>query len=233
MRLAARVVGEQVGLEQPHRLIVATSRPAVYRFFAAIAEEGGVTPVRIDVSGEAAHEDVVSEASAAIVDIGLDPPGAVELCLELQRLRPELPVTAVVCCPHSVMPWTLQRLVAAGVVSLIDLETSAEAATRALRRAAQGELVLELRLGARRLGSLRDLLAGSELGGDAQRLLELVARGLSDVEIGRLLHLSPHTVKKRIEQLRATVGARNRIELAAWAGRQGLYVPEASPLVTR
>jgi DNA-binding NarL/FixJ family response regulator len=55
------------------------------------------------------------------------------------------------------------------------------------------------------------------------QLLELVAYGRSDREIGALLHLSPHTVKHRIERLRDALGARNRIELAAWAGRHGFY----------
>ena len=53
-----------------------------------------------------------------------------------------------------------------------------------------------------------------------------MAAGLPDHEIGRRLHLSPHTVKHHIEQLRGELGARNRIELAAWAGRHGFYRPQ-------
>jgi DNA-binding NarL/FixJ family response regulator len=52
-------------------------------------------------------------------------------------------------------------------------------------------------------------------------ILELLVQGLSDQEIGAQLHLSPHTVKHHIDRLRDEVGARNRIQLAAWAGRQG------------
>jgi DNA-binding NarL/FixJ family response regulator len=55
------------------------------------------------------------------------------------------------------------------------------------------------------------------------RILDLLVHGLSDQEIGKQLHLSPHTVKHHIDRLRGEVGARNRIELAAWAGRQGFY----------
>ena len=53
----------------------------------------------------------------------------------------------------------------------------------------------------------------------------LVAQGLSDREIGARLHLSRHTVHHKIERLRGDLGLRNRTELAAWAGRQGLYPP--------
>jgi DNA-binding NarL/FixJ family response regulator len=47
-----------------------------------------------------------------------------------------------------------------------------------------------------------------------------VAAGLTDHEIGRQLYLSHHTVKHRIDRLRRRVRARNRIQLAAWAGGQ-------------
>jgi DNA-binding NarL/FixJ family response regulator len=63
-----------------------------------------------------------------------------------------------------------------------------------------------------------------------QRALEviaLVAHGLSDREIGARLHLSRHTVHHKIERLRDDLGLKNRIELAAWAGRHGLYVVAA------
>jgi DNA-binding NarL/FixJ family response regulator len=47
-----------------------------------------------------------------------------------------------------------------------------------------------------------------------------VALGLTDHEIGRRLSLSHHTVKHRIDRLRRRVHAKNRVQLAAWAGRQ-------------
>jgi DNA-binding NarL/FixJ family response regulator len=58
----------------------------------------------------------------------------------------------------------------------------------------------------------------------ALEVITLVAHGLSDREIGARLHLSRHTVHHKIERLRDDLGLKNRIELAAWAGRHGLYV---------
>jgi DNA-binding NarL/FixJ family response regulator len=126
-------------------------------------------------------------------------------------------------------PWLFRALVAASVESFIDLETTGAEALDALGRVARGETVLGLRLGMHKLALLRDLRAGHGLRPESHALLEYVARGLSDQEIGQRLHLSPHTVKKHIEQLRDRLGARNRIELAAWAGRQGLYTPQRTP----
>jgi DNA-binding NarL/FixJ family response regulator len=41
---------------------------------------------------------------------------------------------------------------------------------------------------------------------------------MTDHEIGGEMFLSHHTVKHRIERLRHRANARNRIQLAAWAG---------------
>jgi DNA-binding CsgD family transcriptional regulator len=72
--------------------------------------------------------------------------------------------------------------------------------------------------------SLFDLLArdrgANQLSEPDLALLRLVALGLTDHEIGRQLYLSHHTVKHRIDRLRRRVQARNRIQLAAWAGSQ-------------
>src|SRR2546426_849033 len=79
-------------------------------------------------------------------------------------------------------------------------------------------------------------LAPNPLGGIAicralrERQPSLPIVGLPDYEIGARLHLSPHTVKHHIEALRDEVGARNRIELAAWAGQNGFYAPGSSDI---
>jgi len=70
---------------------------------------------------------------------------------------------------------------------------------------------------------------GSEHHGTLTRreaaLLGWVAEGRSNREIAREMHLSSHTIKHLIERLIQKLGARNRIELAAWAGCHGHYRP--------
>jgi DNA-binding NarL/FixJ family response regulator len=65
--------------------------------------------------------------------------------------------------------------------------------------------------------------ADAPLGAEHERLLTLVARGLSDRQIGAEVALSWHTVNHRIKQLCRLLGVRNRTELAAWAAVHGLY----------
>jgi DNA-binding NarL/FixJ family response regulator len=211
-------------------LLLATSRPAVHSFFVDLRRHASwpfvVARIPVDVDALGRHEDHLASATTAAVDVGLDQAGAIELCQELHRRRPDLPVAALACCPHSLTPWNFRALIAAGVSSVLDLQATSDEALRALQNVAGGGTVVHLQsLGGRR--GLRDILSGGELKSRTQiELLELVARGLPDHEIGRRLHLSPHTVKHHIENVRNAVGVRNRTELAAWAGRNGFYAAD-------
>jgi two-component system, NarL family, response regulator DevR len=110
------------------------------------------------------------------------------------------------------------------VEALVDLQLSAAETLRVLRGVARGQGAFHLQVAAGSSLSLVELL-GDERGEKVLTdhdvgLLRLVAAGLTDHEIGRQLYLSHHTVKHRIDRLRRRVRARNRIQLAAWAGSQ-------------
>lgn len=217
---------------EPSHLLLVTNRPPVHAFFAGVGRRSGgayvLTQLPIEPDAVAQAGDDVEEATAAVVDAGLDPAAAILVCEEVHRLRPALPMAALVCCSHSITPWNLRALIAAGASSVIDLEATADEAAHVLRSIADGGSVLRLQPRDGHKALLRDILTSSGPRNEAQlELLELVAGGLPDHEIGTRLHLSPHTVKHHIEQLRGEVGARNRIELAAWAGRHGFYRPKA------
>jgi DNA-binding NarL/FixJ family response regulator len=203
------------------RLLLATARPALRSFFASLGFELDAVAVAADA---AAPEQVV-QADIAAIDVALDPAAGLELCAGLHEQRPELPVIAVVCCPAALAPSTLRALFVAGARGVIDLRGREDDVRRTLVAAAGGDFVLNLQLTSTAAGLLRDVFAARPERRELQlQLLELVAQGLPDHEIGRRLHLSPHTVKHQIEQVRTELHLRNRIELAAWAGRNGFYV---------
>lgn len=54
-----------------------------------------------------------------------------------------------------------------------------------------------------------------------EEVLRAAARGRSNAEIARELHISLSTVKTHLASLQDKVGARNRVELAGWAWRTG------------
>jgi DNA-binding NarL/FixJ family response regulator len=53
-------------------------------------------------------------------------------------------------------------------------------------------------------------------------VLKAAARGLTNTEIGTELFMSLSTVKTHLAAVQAKIGARNRVESAAWAWRTGL-----------
>lgn len=223
--------GRQRSSEEPFRLLVVSGRPMVHAFFAGLGRRStpsyAVTQFPVEPEAVAQAGDDVDQVSAAVIDAGLDSAAAILVCQELHDRHPALPMAALVCCPHCITPWALRALIGTGVSSVVDLEATAEEAARALESVALGGSVLRLQPRHGHKALLRDILAASGPRDETQiELLELVASGRPDHEIGARLHISPHTVKHHIEQLRHQVAARNRIELAAWAGRHGFYRPE-------
>lgn len=53
-------------------------------------------------------------------------------------------------------------------------------------------------------------------------VVRAAARGMTNTEIGTELYLSLSTVKTHLAAVQAKLGARNRVEVAAWAWRTGL-----------
>ncbi|MER6949780.1 response regulator transcription factor [Nonomuraea sp. NPDC000554] len=53
-------------------------------------------------------------------------------------------------------------------------------------------------------------------------VLRLLARGHANGEIAQELFIAPSTVKTHVQSLQRKLGARNRVEMAAWAWRTGL-----------
>jgi DNA-binding NarL/FixJ family response regulator len=213
--------------DRTFRLLLASTRWAVHAYFISLRLRGlpGLVVAPLPKTDEL-EANSLEHADAVVVDAGLDAPRAVALVQALGDLSPSLPVIAVLCCPQSATPWQLQGLVRAGA-SVLDLEAPPEEAVRVIESVVRGASVLHVHLKRDHRAFLHEVLVGSEDATEEKvRLLELLALGLPDHEIGRRLHLSPHTVKHRIEDLRDELGARNRIELAAWAGRHGFYAPE-------
>jgi DNA-binding NarL/FixJ family response regulator len=210
------------------RVVVVTSRPTVQALFANIAGRDNlrvlVTYLPLDARAVPSAHDQLVRAAVAVVDASTDASEAVLVCEALREEHRGLPITAVFCCAHAATAADLRALLAAGVGGLLDLQLSAEETLRVLQGVARGQGAFHLQLAPGSGTSLSALFAsepaGEELSDHDLGLLRLVALGLTDHEIGRQLYLSHHTVKHRIDRLRRRVNARNRIQLAAWAGGQ-------------
>lgn len=217
-------------------MLLATDRPAIEAWFLAIPRVG--IPIALDclpLRGEAIKTSTAfSTATVAVVDTAAAPLDALDLCRELLRRRPDLPIALFFCCTGGLTPWHLQTLWAAGVRGILDLSETMEEVGWALLSLARGQTLLHLQVhdGGSLLPAIRthrrSRSEGMLLGSTDTRVLSKLAQGMSDREIATRLHRSPHTIKHYVERLREAVGARNRIELAAWAGRHGFDEPSSS-----
>jgi DNA-binding NarL/FixJ family response regulator len=99
-----------------------------------------------------------------------------------------------------------------------------------VRSAAAGDALIAPSITARLLSAFTELGASSReaavqpidpLTEREEEVLITVARGLTNAEIARDLHISLSTVKTHLASLMTKLGARNRVELAMWAYETG------------
>ena len=191
-------------------------------FFASLHGRNAVSTTTLDVSAAAVARAsrAVMTASVALVDASCDAVEGLAVCVQLRTLRADMRIGILFCCPSAASPESLRPFLSAGIGSFLDLQLSAEQMLAALRGIARGEAVVRMQLSE---DSSTILFNGQntaeQLSPEDLVLLRLVALGYTDSEIGGEMCLSHHTIKHRIERLRSRVHARNRIQLAAFAGR--------------
>ncbi len=113
------------------------------------------------------------------------------------------------------------RAVEAGARGYLLKDAPTSVLTDAIRRAARGETVLAPPVAARLADRLR-APAGPEVTGREVEVLALVARGLSNAEVGRELFIGEATVKTHLLRAFAKLGVQDRTAAVAEAHRRGL-----------
>lgn len=165
-------------------------------------------------------------AVIAVIDPIESPTNAGDICHTLREMRATLPILALQSCPQKLPITVLEALTREGVEYVLELTTPCKYLGALLQDYIQQRHSPYLnKLFSADLppnpAFLRRLLRGTN-----PRILQLVAQGLSNDEISEQLALSPHTIKHYIDRLRAEIGARNRIALAAWVGRYAKYIED-------
>ncbi len=114
----------------------------------------------------------------------------------------------------------------AGATGFLLKNSGPELLIEAVRAAADDESLISPAITTRLLGQLASAGRSAEAGDVAltdreEEVLVAVASGATNTEIATDLHLSVSTVKVHVASLLTKLGARNRVELAAWAFRTG------------
>lgn len=112
------------------------------------------------------------------------------------------------------------RAVSAGAVGYLLKDTPGVTLVEAIRAAARGETVLAPSVAARLMASMRS--SAPALSSREVEVLRLVARGLSNPEIGRSLHISEATVKTHLLRAYGKLGVTDRTAAVVEGIRRGI-----------
>jgi DNA-binding NarL/FixJ family response regulator len=124
----------------------------------------------------------------------------------------------------------LVRAVEAGAVGFILKDSGPRLLVEAVRAAAAGDSLVSPSITVRLLRRLRTVSARREpttrLSPREREVVVLLAGGLTNAEIATALTITVGTVKTHLTNVQSKLGARNRVEIAAWAWRNGLVGSE-------
>jgi len=182
-----------------------------------VAEAGTVA----DAIEAAAREtpDVV------IMDVRLPDGSGVEACRSIREI---LPATRVIMLTSYPDDEALYASIVAGASGYLLKQTRARALVEAIDTVARGRALLDPDVTARVLDRVRRGRADEDpalasLTDQERRVLEQLATGKTNREIGEALFLSEKTVKNYVSRILEKLGLHRRAEAAAFAARRGMH----------
>jgi two-component system response regulator DevR len=184
----------------------------------------------LSVVGEASSADEALERipatrpDVAVLDVRLGDdggPNGIEVCREIRSRYPDI---ACVMLTSFSDDEALFASIMAGAAGYVLKQIRGADLVDAIRRVAQGESLLDPAVTARVLDRLRnpepakdDVL--SHLTAQERKILDHIAEGMTNRQIGEAMFLAEKTVKNYVSNLLAKLGMARRSEAAAYAAR--------------
>ena len=180
----------------------------------------------IEVVGEAGlAEDATSRIRAvrprvAVLDVRLPDGNGVEVCREVRGAQPE--VLCLMLTSYS-DDEALFDAIMAGASGYVLKQIRGSELVRAVKRVAAGESLLDPAVTGQVLRRLRDPSPEDErlarLTEQERRILDLIAEGRTNRQIGQHLHLAEKTVENYVSNMLAKLNMERRTEAAVFAAR--------------
>jgi DNA-binding NarL/FixJ family response regulator len=180
----------------------------------------------IEVIGEAstAAEAVgrvhALDPDVAVLDVRLEEGNGIEACRDIRSLHPR---TACLILTSFSDDEALFQAIMAGAAGYLLKQIRTTDLVDAVRRVAAGQNLLDPAVTARVLERLRRGPQQDErlarLTDQEHQVLELLAEGLTNRQIGERLHLAEKTVKNYVTSLLSKMGMTRRTEAAVYAAR--------------
>lgn len=202
------------------RVVVADDHEAVRAGVAAVLGREADLRVTRAVGTAAEAVRAAGWADVVILDYRLPDADGATACAQIRR-RPE---TAVVVLSALSTPEAARACIAAGAGAFVSKDADAAELADVVRAVARGQAVLGAEV-APHLARWAQAAAGADpqaLEPAEVALLELLAQGCSNRDIGAQLGVSEHTVKVRLRRVMAKLGVAGRAEAVAAAMRDGV-----------
>jgi two-component system response regulator NreC len=155
-----------------------------------------------------------------VVDIELRDGSGIDVIREARLRRPPLEVVVLTAFPDA---RTLHRALATGARGFVLKEAGGDALVTALACARDGQLYLDPRLGDA-ISTVLTIPDDIAQQASDQRLLSLLAEGLTDKDIARILGRTPSGVSRDIAALLHRMGVSSRAAAVSQAVRTGIVV---------
>ena len=172
------------------------------------------------------------QPDVVIMDLRLPDSSGADLC---RTLRGERSATQVVIFTELVGEAALLEAIQSGANAYLLKGTAPERIVEAIERAVVGQSLLDPASARAMIGWVRRRASGaadddpmSALSHQERRILPLIARGLTNREIGEALILSDQTVKGYVSTLLKKLGLSRRTEVAALVARDLPHVAAAA-----
>src|SRR6188508_1829391 len=155
----------------------------------------------------------------AVLDVRLPDGDGVEVCREVRSRHPEI---ACIMLTSFADDEAVYAAIMAGAAGYVLKQVRGTELVDGIRRVARGESLLDPLVTTRILERIRHSDADDELAGlteQERKILELIADGLTNRQIGEQMFLAEKTVKNYVSNLLSKLGMSRRTEAAAYAAR--------------
>jgi two-component system NarL family response regulator len=170
------------------------------------------------------------QPDVVLLDVRLEGMDGPEVCRRLLEVTPR---TAVVMLTNYLQEGLVFRSIVAGAKGYVIKDVELDTLKKMIRSVSRGESVLDPKVTTHVMSTVSSLQAHAPsklargrhtatLSETDLAIIRSLSEGLTNKDIGKRVHLSPHTIKDRIEKISSVLEVRSRTGVVAEALRRGL-----------
>jgi DNA-binding NarL/FixJ family response regulator len=165
-----------------------------------------------------------------LLDVGLPDGNGLDMIPQVNTASPDTNIIVLTSLSDEA---TLMRVVDSGISGFVSKDSQLSDLLEAIRKAADGEIVMPtsllmgllMRLPRDKAAAYKDERGWERLTIREQEILELLAKGKSGNEIAEELHIAPLTVRTHIRNMMSKMGVHSRLEAVAFGLKNGIIDP--------